>query len=233
VSEQLLTRALGSDVEPPADATSDRILDAALALVAASGIRALTMDDVARRAGVGRMTVYRRFGDRERLLDALAVREGRRCLAELDAAAPVDAPIAEQVAAGFATSIRLSREHPLLSRLARVEPEQVLHSLAADASALFALSRVFVAERLRAARRVGVLADGVDCDQAAELLVRLALSFVLLEDSVLPLDDPERLSEVARRLVAPMLAEGDHVADATGPRPTGGECVERPPVGHP
>jgi len=44
----LLERALTSEV--PAD--SDHILDAALALAAASGLRHLTMDDIARRAGV-------------------------------------------------------------------------------------------------------------------------------------------------------------------------------------
>ena len=71
----LLARALDPAVEPPADETSERILDAALALSAASGVQHLTMDAVARRARVGRMTVYRRFGDKERLVEALAARE--------------------------------------------------------------------------------------------------------------------------------------------------------------
>jgi AcrR family transcriptional regulator len=202
----LLTRALDAAVEPPDDATSERILDAALDLAAASGVRNLTVDDVARRAGVGRMTVYRRFGDKSRLVEALAVREGRRCLAELDAAARPDQPIAEQVAEGFVTSLRLAREHPLLNRLARIEPESVLRSLTADRSAIFGLARAFVAERLRAAQNAGTLDGKVAVDEAAELLVRLAFSFALIEDSVLPLDDPDGARDVARRLIAPMLA---------------------------
>jgi AcrR family transcriptional regulator len=201
----LLTQALDDSVEPPDDAVSRRILDAALSLAAASGVRHLTMDDVARRAGVGRMTVYRRFGDKTRLVEALAVREGRRCLAELDAAARPDQPIDEQVAEGFVTSVRLAREHPLLSRLARIEPESVLRALTADGSALFALARDFLAERLRAAQREGTLGD-VPVEEAAELLVRLSLSFALVEDSVLPLDDPDRARELARRLIAPVVA---------------------------
>src|SRR6478672_6636346 len=111
---------------PSDDDTSTRILDATLDLAAASGLRHLTMDDVARRARVGRMTVYRRFHDRQGLADALNARELRRCLAELDAAADPSQPIADQVAAGFVTSIRLATEHPLLARLARAEPESVL-----------------------------------------------------------------------------------------------------------
>ncbi len=201
----LLTRALDPAVEPPDDATSERVLDAALALAAASGIQRLTMDEIATRAGVGRMTVYRRFGDKDRLLDALAVREARLCLAELDAISDPAAPIADQVAAGFATSLRLAREHPLLNRLARVEPESVLAALTANGSALFAMSRAFVAQRLRESQRAGVLEADVEVETAAEMLVRLAFSFVLIQETALPLDDEESVRTIARQLVAPIL----------------------------
>jgi TetR/AcrR family transcriptional regulator, repressor for uid operon len=187
---------------PADDATSTRILDAALELAAASGLRHLTMDDVARRARVGRMTVYRRFHDRQGLVDALNAREMRRCLAELDAAADPSQPIDDQVAAGFVTSIRLATEHPLLARLAHGEPDAVLGSLNAG---VFAAATEFLAGRLRQAQAAGVLGD-VDVDTSAELLVRLALSFVLVPGSKLPLDDPERLAATARAQVAPMLA---------------------------
>src|SRR5436190_590157 len=86
----LLALAVASRPEPADDPASDAILDAALALSAASGIRNLTMDDVARRARVGRMTVYRRFGDKAGLVEALSAREGRRCLEQLDAAVDLE-----------------------------------------------------------------------------------------------------------------------------------------------
>jgi TetR/AcrR family transcriptional regulator, repressor for uid operon len=200
----LLARALDASVEPPDDALSARILDAALGLAAASGIRNLTMDDVSRRARVGRMTVYRRFGDKERLIEALAVRECRRCLEQLDAAIGPEAPIEDQVAAGFVTSLRLAREHPLLNRLARFEPEAVLGALLADGGLVFATARGFVAARLLVSQEAGVLGP-VDVEQAAELLVRLAFSFVLIQESALPLDDEEAARDVAKRLIAPVL----------------------------
>jgi AcrR family transcriptional regulator len=191
---------------PPDDALSARILDAALALAAASGLRNLTMDDVARRAGVGRMTVYRRFGDRQRLIEALSAREAAAFLRAMDAASRPEDPLEDQVAAGFATALRLAREHPLLNRLARIEPDTVVLSLRDDGSALFGMCRSFLAERLRAAQRAGVLDDGAEVDATAELMVRLAVSFVLIEDSVLPLDDDDATRALARRLLAPMLA---------------------------
>jgi AcrR family transcriptional regulator len=200
----LLVRALDPSVEPPSDDVSGRILDAALELAAASGIRNLTMDDVASRARVGRMTVYRRFGDKATLVEALTIRESRRCLEELDAAIGPDAPIEDQVAAGFVTSLRLAREHPLLDRLGRFEPEAVLEALRADGGAVFAAARAFVAARLRASQEAGVVGS-IDVDTAAELLVRVAVSFVLVRDTALPIDDDEEAADLARRLIAPML----------------------------
>jgi AcrR family transcriptional regulator len=200
----LLVRALDPSVEPPSDDVSGRILDAALELAAASGIRNLTMDDVASRARVGRMTVYRRFGDKATLVEALTIRESRRCLEELDAAIGPDAPIEDQVAAGFVTSLRLAREHPLLDRLGRFEPEAVLEALRADGGAVFAAARAFVAARLRASQEAGVVGS-LDVDTAAELLVRVAVSFVLVRDTALPIDDDEEAADLARRLIAPML----------------------------
>ncbi|PRY64327.1 TetR family transcriptional regulator [Glaciihabitans tibetensis] len=45
-----------------------RILDAARTILDASGVDALTMDAVAREAGLGKGTVFRRFGSRSQLL---------------------------------------------------------------------------------------------------------------------------------------------------------------------
>ena len=193
---------------------SERILDAALELAAASGVQSLTMGAVAQRAGVGRMTVYRRFGGKLAMLTALGAREARRCIAELDAATPPEAPMIDQVALGFVVSIRLTREHPLLRRLVRFEPESVLTALTEEGGSLFVVARTYSAERLAEAQRAGVLDAGVDVHGAAELLVRLALSFALLPDSVLPLDDEQRLREIAERMLAPIV--GSYATESTG-----------------
>lgn len=48
-----------------------RILDAAAQLIRDRGVEGLSMDDVATMAGVGKGTLYRRFGDRSSLFRAL------------------------------------------------------------------------------------------------------------------------------------------------------------------
>src|SRR5262245_56038612 len=79
------------------DRTRDRTVAAARALLASpDGARELTIDAVARRAGVARMTVYYQFGSKSGLLEALfdaLAREGlvERLRASFSHAEPFDA----------------------------------------------------------------------------------------------------------------------------------------------
>ena len=57
------------------DATETRILDAAYSQVMAVGFSRTTLTDVAERAGLSRMTVYRRFPDVTSVLQGLMWRE--------------------------------------------------------------------------------------------------------------------------------------------------------------
>src|SRR5215831_10120866 len=54
--------------------TSERVLDAAAELVAEDAFHTATMDELARRAGVSRATVFTRFGSKLGVLEALSVR---------------------------------------------------------------------------------------------------------------------------------------------------------------
>jgi AcrR family transcriptional regulator len=207
MSTTLLERALATPELAP-DKTSERILDAALELVAASGLRHLTMDAAASRAGVGRMTVYRKFGDREGLIDALAAREARICLAELDRAVDPSLPVAEGIARGLATSLRLIRSHPILDRFSRHEPEAALVALNSGEGAILRMGTAFVASRLEEAKSRGDIAASVETTHAAELLVRLGFSFLLMPDSSLSLDDPEVAAREVEELIAPILGGG-------------------------
>jgi AcrR family transcriptional regulator len=184
------------------DAGSQRILDAALQLAAASGLKNLTMDDVARRAGVGRMTVYRRFGSRTALIDALAVRECRSCLTTISASLAPAAGAGERLAALFTATVTVIREHPLLARLASFEPEALLFELTRDDSAVFRLVRDFLVGIIEHGQDAGELAPG-DPELLAELAVRLGASFVLIPETVLPIAD----ERAVRALIAPLLVQ--------------------------
>jgi len=103
----------------------DRLLDAARASVLAVGVRRTTVTDVARRAGVSRMTLYRRFPDIEALLAALMTREFGRLIA--DSTAEVSGGSArERMVATVVHSARTLAQDPLFERLIDVDPELLL-----------------------------------------------------------------------------------------------------------
>jgi AcrR family transcriptional regulator len=76
-----LARALA--VAPDVDPIAERILDGALAQFCDTGLTGSTMDDVARRAGLARVTIYRRFENKNSLIEAVLLRECRRWLGGL------------------------------------------------------------------------------------------------------------------------------------------------------
>ncbi len=73
MSERPLLRLLGEPAPERRDAARNReaLLVAAEALIDHCGIEGVTMDALAARAGVGKGTVFRRFGSREGLMAAL------------------------------------------------------------------------------------------------------------------------------------------------------------------
>ena len=104
-------------------------------------------------------------------------------------------------------TLRVIREHPMLARLARVEPEALLHELNRDSSAVFRLVRGFLVAQIRSSQAVGELPDG-DPAALAEIAVRLGASFVLIPDSSIVSDDEQRTRETMRLLLAPVLRDG-------------------------
>ena len=58
------------------DPVLDPVLDAAREVVLAVGVRRTTLTEVARRAGLSRMTIYRRWPDVRALVADLMTREG-------------------------------------------------------------------------------------------------------------------------------------------------------------
>ena len=198
----LVTRALRTPA-PESSGTDQRILDGALEEVAAAGTGAATMTGVARRAGVGRVTVFRRFGSKEALMERLVLRELRRFLDEVESLIDPGQTPGERIAALFVACLRAGREHPLVSRLVRLEPAVAMRRLAAGSPSPLDVGREFVAARIRADEPA--LAGRADA--VADALVRLTASYVLFPPAHLDLTDDEQARAFARdvlgRLVSP------------------------------
>lgn len=202
----LLARALAAPDAAPADATTARILDAAAALFSRAGLRATTVEDVARESGVARITVYRRFARKDLLVEAVLLRECRRVLAELDEAIGALPTVQERMVEGFVATLGLVRAHPLVGRLLAAEPETLLPYLTLRAGPAVAVASAYLAQRIAAgAPPAAAPPEAGHVEQTAELLVRLTLSFVLTPDSTVALDDDDALRAFARRHVLPLV----------------------------
>ena len=193
---------------PGEDATVDRVAAAAFEMFAEYGIRRATIDDVARRAGVSKMTVFRRFQSKQGLVGVVIAREIRRGMAELDRVWEREQTLEQRVVLGFSFAVNFVRGHALFDRLLRSEPELLLPLLTIDGTAALAMYRELIGQRLRTEVRAGRAAPA-DVDQAAEVLARLAISLLLTREGTITLDDDETIVALVRNVLLPMLEPRD------------------------
>jgi len=166
----------------------EQLLDATRELAAAEGgFHAVSIEAVARRAGISRPVVYEHFGDLDGLLEALVDRESARALRELAEILPSDLARGdprETLAAGLRGYLEAVRGNPLTWRLVLMPAEgapQVLRERIAEGRAAV----------------IGVLAAAIGAGEGGgrespdpELTARM-LSAVADEAARLVLLDPE------------------------------------------
>jgi len=159
------TRSPGRPRSAQAD---EAILQAALELMASDGYRALTMERVRERSGVGKATIYRRYGSKEELVAAAIVHLNS------DVPLPEDtgsiqgdfAATAQIVLAGAAKTGALTLMPRLLSEVVG-EPE--MHALFYEH--LVEPRRRVVRGIVERAKARGEIRADVDTDLAIDLMV--------------------------------------------------------------
>jgi AcrR family transcriptional regulator len=157
------------------------VLDAARECVLAYGVRRTTLTDVARRAGVSRMTVYRRWPDVRSLVADLMTREWVRAVAGLDMSRPAEAVV---------EGVRRLRGHPLWRKVVEADPELLLP---------------YLLERRGATHEamLGVLGAALGDRRKAAAVLLVAQSFLLSAPTMLaPLTTGELDAELAALLEA-------------------------------
>jgi AcrR family transcriptional regulator len=177
------------------DPVRERILEAALEQFKLIGLRRTTVGDVAKRAGVGRVTVYRRVGDKRELVVGVIQSEVSRLMDTVrDAIAPFEAP-EDRLIEAFVVGVGIVRSDPLLRRLLETEPEDLLPYLTVDFGPILGLAASFVANEVAPAREPDLL---------GEVLARLLQSLILTPGTV-ALDDERSLRNFARRYIVPLV----------------------------
>jgi AcrR family transcriptional regulator len=173
------------------------VLDAALQCVLAVGVRRTTLTDVARRAGVSRMTLYRRWPDLDTLVadvmtrELLAVAGDGLAAPGLDRAALVDRVV---------DVVDRLRVHPLIRKIVEVDPELLLpYLLHRRGRSTDAFLQELVAA-VAAAQAGGTVRDG-DPAVLGRFLLLTGQSFVLSATGVAGDTAPQRLTAELRELL--------------------------------
>jgi AcrR family transcriptional regulator len=186
-----------------AEETRRRILDALYARLGEAPSRPVTVDEVARRAGVARSTVYLIFGSRAGLFDALTTHLFRGAGYDrlLQAVRHPDAR--QHLRGGLAAGVEIFAAHRdvfrVLFSMAELDPDAVGDAVRRTESAR-AEGMVRLAERLA---EQGILRPGLTVREAADV-VWLMASFdafdLLYTARGLPADEVGRLlGDVAER----------------------------------
>lgn len=173
------------------------MLDAARDCVLAFGVRRTTLTDVARRAGVSRMTIYRRWPDVRSLVADLMTREWADAVASVSPRED-GGPVRPRAVDALVAGVTALRAHPLFHKIIDVDPDVLLpYVLQRRGTSQDAMLRAFE-KTLRAGHRDGTIrrADPVRQARAVLLIVQsFALSGHIMTDETLPvaaLDDELR-----------------------------------------
>ncbi|MEU6729133.1 helix-turn-helix domain-containing protein [Nonomuraea wenchangensis] len=173
---------------------NDGVLDAARDCVLAYGVRRTTLTDVARRAGVSRMTLYRRWPDVRTLVADLMTREWVRVLSGLYLGDPVQAVV---------EGVRSLRAHPLWRKIVEADPDLLLP---------------YLLDRRGATHEavLELLEPAVGDPAKARAVLLVAQSFLLSAPTML---DPVTLDELDAELAALLEAYLGQFAQRRPPRP--------------
>lgn len=175
------------------------LLEAARASILAVGWKRTTLTDVARRAGVSRMTIYRTWPDMDTLLADLMTREWEEVVAT--ALTGRDDTIATVVTAVVAAL----RDNPLFAKIVEVDPEvllpYLLHRRGRSQQAVLDLLRA----GLERGQADGTVRDG-DPERMARAILLAAQGFTLSAATMTGPEVPsldDELTALIERYTAP------------------------------
>jgi AcrR family transcriptional regulator len=176
--------------------TRDRVLAAVVACAGRVGMARITVDEVAREAGVARASIYRWFpGGRDQLVDEAVTWEVGRFVARMTAAMDAADDLRGRLVAGLGFAHRAIAEHQVLQRLLATEPGGLLPQLQQALPLVLGVLRSELAGHVAAdpGRR-----PDVEPAEAGDWLARMVLSLVI-EQGRWDLDDPAEVEALVDR----------------------------------
>lgn len=191
----------------------ESILEAAHEQFLRTGVRRTSGDDIARRAGVNRATLYRRVGTKHEIVRATYLQETQKVLAAIEEAigdvpTPGEDPgfdPSAYIETFFTVTISQLRGNPLLHQLLEIDREETLAGLTTGAGETLTLASLLAVDRIRKLRAYVGNTDVTDLTDLAVTFARIAQSLLLTPDAPPLLDTETRMRRYARAVIVPMV----------------------------
>jgi AcrR family transcriptional regulator len=185
---------------PDNDATATRILDSALAEFADYGIRRVSVDDIAVRAGVHRTTVYRYFPNKAAIIQAAGLKWVHDTFSRINEEVQ-GLPFGERLVEGFSRAVSTLQDDPLATKVLGPDGDAALRALTVDGGPVIGMVTAMFVHWLWDTNA----APPEDAAKRTEIFVRLGLSFALTPDSNFDMRSPKGRKEFARTYMLPIV----------------------------
>ncbi|GLZ34390.1 TetR family transcriptional regulator [Lentzea sp. NBRC 105346] len=176
--------------------SDDTLLDATRDCVLEVGVRRTKLTDVAKRANVSRMTLYRRFPDVDHLVRALMTREFAALLEQTTGAGNAR----EQLVSRSVDAIRLLTANPLMQRVLDLDAELMLPYLVERLGSTQRLVEQFLVDQIRAGHADGSIRTGDAAVQARVVLLTAQSMVLSIRPATTGHTHDSLLAELARQL---------------------------------
>jgi AcrR family transcriptional regulator len=215
--------AAASRAKPrPLPLNERQILDAARACVLAVGVHDTTLGDVARRAGVSRMTLYRRYSDISSLISEVLGHEFARILHEHAPSGPDERADARSARRRLVETVlavvRAFHADPLLRQVLDAEPEILMPYLINRFGSTQQIAITLLANRLDAGHRDGSIRSGSVAVQA-HAIVLAAQAFIVSVAATGPVPVARLVEELGVMLDTYLAPVPMPAASGSGPSP--------------
>ena len=179
--------------------TKARVVTSALACLARTGLRGMTVDDVATDAGISRATLYRAFpGGRETILAAVVDAELDRLVGVVEQATATAGDLGEALTSGFVAAARWLIAHEALERLMFDEPATLLTHLEFEQA-----DRTLAAVSTKMAPVLARFTGAELAERMGEWATRIVVSYLLFPSDEVELTEPEGVAWLVGRYVVP------------------------------
>lgn len=200
------------------DAEDIRLIEVACSVLAERGIKGASTDDIAKAAGVTRVTLYRRLGTRDELLRAIYAHEAQRLMMSVNARfTPFESlewdPVQhiEDLLVGTVFDIR---ESELVRRLIEVDKTETMAVLAGASDTVLDGITEIVAEFVRNTWSADVHTRSMGSDEIDSLsrevgsvVGRFLHSLVVMPDGPPIVESEDEIRGLARRVLVPMILQ--------------------------